>query len=126
MGRAFILVIAVEPRILHRHDNLVSTRNFCVKKIDLSPLHRFAHEDRDVAAGASPVVGVRGIVLVAEGPEVRLLVGGGDAGAQCHLFSPMTDLDVGGLHEIEIPGGIARRAALRGDQEYAVVVGDVH
>ena len=87
---------------------------------------RFAHKDRDIPARACPEVGIGRVVLVADGPEVRLFVGGGNAGVECQVSAAMTDLDVGGLHEVEIPGGVARRAALRGDQECAVPVGDVH
>ena len=46
----------------------------------LPPSHRLADEDRDVSGRALTVVGVRGVVLVADGPEVGLLVGDGKAG----------------------------------------------
>lgn len=87
---------------------------------------RPAHENGNVSGCALSVVGVGGIVLVADRPEFGLLIGCGEAGAELHAVVAVTHHDLRMLYEVVVPDGVAWGAAQRCDQKHAAPVGDVH
>jgi hypothetical protein len=87
---------------------------------------RLAHEDGNVSGCALSVVGVGGVVLVADGPEIGLLVGCSETGAELHFAAAVTHHDLGMLYEIVVPYWVLWCAAQRGNQKHTVPVGDVH